>query len=57
VLENWELGASYECIIDIYKKELCGFLPFWFPRKFKYSVSVVVCHALMNDTIYDEMIY
>jgi hypothetical protein len=33
VLENLEVGASYECNFD-YKKELCGFLPFGFPCKF-----------------------
>jgi hypothetical protein len=27
VLENLEVGASYECILDIYKKTFCGFLP------------------------------
>jgi hypothetical protein len=34
VLENLEVGASFECILDMCKKAFCGFLPFGFPRKF-----------------------
>jgi hypothetical protein len=48
VLENLEVGASYECNLLIYKKSLCGFLPFGFPRKILvYCVSVYdVMHCL-----------
>jgi hypothetical protein len=33
-LDNLEVGASYESILDIYKKTFCGFLPFGFPHKY-----------------------
>jgi hypothetical protein len=48
VLENLEVGASYECNLLIYKKELCDFIPFGFPHKILvYCVSVYdVMHCL-----------
>jgi hypothetical protein len=54
VLENLEVGASYECNILIYKKAFHGFLPFGFPRKILvYCVFVVICYALLNDIVND----
>jgi hypothetical protein len=64
VLENLEVGASYDCNILIYKKSLCGFLPFGFPRKIHlYYVFLVICYALngivndiLNEIISDKLI-
>jgi hypothetical protein len=54
VLENLEVGASYECNILIYKKVFHGFLPFGFPRKIMvYCVSVVICYALFMVIVHD----
>jgi hypothetical protein len=56
-----EVGASYECKLLIYKKALCGFLPFWFPRKILvYCVSMVIflcyleCNNVLNGIISDK---
>jgi hypothetical protein len=49
-----EFGASYECNLLIYKKSLCGFLPFGFPHKILvYYVFVVICYALLNGIVND----
>jgi hypothetical protein len=40
-LQNLEFGASYELILDIYKKEFHGFLPFGFPRKYWCTVFLM----------------
>jgi hypothetical protein len=40
---NLEVGASYEFNLLIYKKALCGFLPFGFPHKILvYCVLLVI---------------
>ena len=41
VTENLEVGASYECILDIHKKSFCGFFPFGFPCKFCCTVYLM----------------
>jgi hypothetical protein len=49
VLENLEVGVSYECNLLIYKKSFHGFLQFGFPRKIMVShVFVVICDALFS---------
>jgi hypothetical protein len=44
VLYHLEVGASYECIFDIYMKKFHGFLPFGFPRKFGFNVCNIPNH-------------
>jgi hypothetical protein len=41
VLENLEVGASYECILDIHKNTFCCFISFGFPHKLWCTVYLM----------------
>jgi hypothetical protein len=52
-----EVGASYECNLLIYKKTLCGFLPFGFPHKILvYFVLWLHVYGILNTIISDKLL-